>query len=79
MKIDLHVHTDASDGTEPVSVVFDRAKDLGLDVLAITDHDTVAHWAASAEASVRTGLGFVPGIEITTRAVFTGEDGHTHK
>ena len=79
MKIDLHVHTDASDGTEPVSVVFDRAKDLGLDVLAITDHDTVAHWAASAEASERTGLGFVPGIEITTRAVFTGEDGHTHK
>ncbi len=79
MKIDLHVHTDASDGTEPVGVVFDRAAHLGLNVLAITDHDTVSNWDAAAEAARRTGLGFIPGIEITTRAVFTDEHGHGQK
>jgi predicted metal-dependent phosphoesterase TrpH len=60
-------------------VVFDRAAHLGLNVLAITDHDTVSNWDAAAEAARRTGLGFIPGIEITTRAVFTDEHGHGQK
>jgi predicted metal-dependent phosphoesterase TrpH len=79
MKIDLHVHTDASDGTESVDVVFDRAAALGLDVLAITDHDTVSNWNPAISASARTGVGLIPGIEITTRAVFNDEHGDRKK
>ena len=44
---DLHLHTNASDGTESVAVVIDKAYDKGLRIISITDHDTVA---AQAEA-----------------------------
>ncbi|MFK7730461.1 MAG: PHP domain-containing protein [Pseudomonadales bacterium] len=42
MKFDLHLHTTASDGNLSPAALLDRAQDCGIDVLAITDHDTVA-------------------------------------
>ena len=44
MLIDLHTHSNASDGTDSPSQLIDKAISKGLDVIALTDHDTVAGW-----------------------------------
>lgn len=64
-KIDLHIHTTASDGTlTPAECVF-RAKDLGLFAIAITDHDTAAGVLAAREAGEKCGVEVISGIEIS--------------
>lgn len=67
MKADLHLHTTASDGRlEPAEVVQLAAK-IGLDIIAITDHDTVDGVApALAAAEVYPWLTVIPGVEINT-------------
>ena len=40
--IDLHIHTNASDGTDSPARVVEKARELGLAAIAITDHDTIA-------------------------------------
>jgi predicted metal-dependent phosphoesterase TrpH len=79
MKIDLHSHSTCSDGKESVAEVFRQAKLAGVDVLALTDHDTTHGWAEAAEAAREQGIGFVPGIEITTRAHVLSPSGEMHK
>lgn len=64
MRIDLHAHSDRSDGTDPPAEVMRRARDAGLDVVALTDHDTTAGHAAAA-AALPEGLTLVPGAEIS--------------
>ena len=55
MRIDLHTHSNASDGTDPPAEVIRRARERGADVVALTDHDTVAgHAEARAAASPGT-------------------------
>ena len=66
--IDLHSHSNRSDGKESPTEVFEHAAAAGVNVLALTDHDTTTGWAEGAEAAARLGIGFVPGIEVTTRA-----------
>jgi hypothetical protein len=68
MIIDLHSHSTRSDGKESPTEVFERAALAGVDILALTDHDTTTGWAEASEAANRLGLGFVPGIEVTTVA-----------
>jgi len=41
MAADLHMHTDASDGTDSIKERVEQAKEFGLDTIAITDHDTI--------------------------------------
>lgn len=73
-RIDLHSHSNRSDGKESPTQVFEYAAEAGVTVLALTDHDTTTGWAEGAAAAVRLGIGFVPGIEVTTRAkVLVGE------
>jgi predicted metal-dependent phosphoesterase TrpH len=79
MKIDLHVHTDASDGRESISEVMHLAKEQGLDVLALTDHDTTQGWAEATDLAIELGLGLVPGMELTTRANIPQPDGSVLK
>lgn len=67
-RIDLHSHSTRSDGKESPTEVFEHAANAGLDILALTDHDTVKGWQEAAEAAARLGLGFVPGIEVTSVA-----------
>jgi predicted metal-dependent phosphoesterase TrpH len=67
VRIDLHSHSNVSDGTTSPSEVVERAVALGLDVLALTDHDTDAGWVEAAAAARRTGLSLVPGMEISTK------------
>jgi predicted metal-dependent phosphoesterase TrpH len=64
MRIDLHAHTTASDGTQSPADVVVAAADQGLDVLAITDHDTTAGWP-EALAARPPGLTLVPGVEFS--------------
>lgn len=65
MRIDLHTHTTASDGTESPAELVAAAGEAGLDVVAITDHDTTAGWDEAAEAVAHTGLALVRGIEVS--------------
>ena len=66
-KIDLHVHTTASDGTFTPEEVVREAARLGLAAVAITDHDTAAGYLRAAAEGERCGLEVVPGIEISTK------------
>jgi predicted metal-dependent phosphoesterase TrpH len=72
--IDLHTHTTASDGRCTPAELVARASAAGVDVLSVTDHDTVAGCAATQAECIRAGIEFVPGIEIT--AVVDGADVH---
>jgi len=64
-RIDLHVHTTASDGTLTPSECVLRAKELGLAAIAITDHDTADGVADACEQGRKCGVEVIPGIEIS--------------
>jgi predicted metal-dependent phosphoesterase TrpH len=66
MRIDLHTHSSVSDGTETPAELMRTARDAGLDVVALTDHDTTDGWAAAREARPE-GLTVVPGMELSCR------------
>ncbi|MGH3202784.1 MAG: PHP domain-containing protein [Streptosporangiaceae bacterium] len=66
MRADLHVHSNASDGTDPPAEVMSRAARAGLDAVALTDHDTVAGHA-QARRALPGSLTLVPGMELSCR------------
>jgi predicted metal-dependent phosphoesterase TrpH len=66
MRIDLHTHSSVSDGTESPADLLASAQAAGLDVVALTDHDTTAGWPI-AEAARPRGLTVVPGMELSCR------------
>jgi predicted metal-dependent phosphoesterase TrpH len=64
---DLHIHTVYSyDGTASVLAVLRRAKTLGINMIAITDHDEIAGSLKALEHAGDFGIEVIPGIEITT-------------
>ncbi len=65
-QVDLHAHTTASDGTLAPAQLVQRASRLGLKVLAITDHDTVAGIPEALAAGAIHGVEIIPGVEINT-------------
>jgi predicted metal-dependent phosphoesterase TrpH len=69
--IDLHTHTDESDGTYSPLELVDHAVALGLEALAISDHDTFAGYDQAVPIARDAGLDLVCGIELSTR--MTGE------
>ena len=64
VRIDLHVHSNASDGTDDPAEVMRRAAVADLDVVALTDHDTQAG-LAEARAALPDGLTLLPGMELS--------------
>jgi predicted metal-dependent phosphoesterase TrpH len=64
--IDLHTHSTASDGIYSPTELLRRAKDVGLRVLALTDHDTTDGIVEAAQAAAELDIDFIPGIEINT-------------
>lgn len=66
MRIDLHTHSSVSDGTETPAALLATAHQAGLDVVALTDHDTTDGWAAAAAARP-PGMVVVPGMELSCR------------
>lgn len=65
MRVDLHTHSTASDGTDAPGDLPRLAKQAGLDGFALTDHDTTAGLAPAAAAAKKAGIKFVPGIELS--------------
>jgi predicted metal-dependent phosphoesterase TrpH len=66
VRIDLHTHSSVSDGTDSPAELLATAAAAGLDVVALTDHDTTAGWAP-AEQARPPGLTVVPGMELSCR------------
>lgn len=65
MNIDLHTHSTASDGTQSPADVMASAHEAGLDVVALTDHDTTAGWDEAAQAAQQLGITLVRGTEVS--------------
>ncbi|MFP5419821.1 MAG: PHP domain-containing protein, partial [Gammaproteobacteria bacterium] len=65
LNIDLHCHSDASDGMLPPAELVTRAAACGVDVLALTDHDEVAGLPAARAAAEAVGLTLIAGVEIS--------------
>jgi predicted metal-dependent phosphoesterase TrpH len=63
--VDLHCHSNASDGTMPPAEVVRLARESGLSGLSLTDHDTVLGVDEAAAEATRLGIDFIPGIEIS--------------
>lgn len=67
MKADLHTHSTASDGQHTPTELVRMAKDRGLELLALTDHDTTDGLAELVQAGETLGLRVVRGIELSAR------------
>ena len=65
LRYDLHSHSTASDGTLTPQELVLRASEAGVDVLALTDHDTTAGVEEALTAAQETGLTLIPGVEIS--------------
>jgi predicted metal-dependent phosphoesterase TrpH len=64
---DLHIHSIYSyDGTASVTAILKRAEQIGLDVIAITDHDEIAGSLKAMEVASKYGVEVIPGTEVTT-------------
>lgn len=74
MMIDLHLHTNASDGALPPDELVARAAAAGLDLIAIADHDTTAGVGPATRAAASSATRIIPAIEIS--ASHRGRDVH---
>ena len=74
LTIDFHTHSDYSDGLLSPQDLVELGANQGLEVLALTDHDTLDGLDEAARAAAGHGLSFVPGIEISS----TWEGGEIH-
>ena len=72
--IDLHTHTTASDGSLSPTALVQKAREIGLTALAVTDHDTIGGLAEAAAAAHGLGLDFLPGVELSVE----DKDGRFH-
>lgn len=67
MIFDLHCHTHFSDGLLSPEAVIARAKERGVEVLAITDHDTIAALGIAQKAAMDAGITLISGIEFSSQ------------
>jgi predicted metal-dependent phosphoesterase TrpH len=67
VRIDLHAHSNVSDGTQAPAEVIASAAQAGLDVVALTDHDSTDGWTEAAAAARELAVALVPGMEISCR------------
>ena len=66
MKIDLHVHSVLSDGTDTPEAIVDKAQSLGVKCLSITDHDCVKANSSAKEYAQSKGIQYINGVELST-------------
>ena len=65
-RIDLHIHSNASDGTDDPAAIIEKGAALGLRAMSITDHDSVAGVEEAVAAGERLGVEVIPGIELSS-------------
>lgn len=74
MKVDLHVHTDASDGCDNPRTILEKAASIGLGLIAITDHDSVGNVEQVVKLGPSYGIKVLPAVEISSTKC--GKDFH---
>ena len=65
MKFDFHMHSVYSDGSSTAREIFEKAKDLDLKAIAVTDHDTVLGLEEIDKLSKEYAIPFIPAVEFT--------------
>lgn len=65
MKIDLHCHTTLSDGSLGIEELIAQARKTGIDILSITDHDTLSSYSRAAVLAERYGVKVIQGVEMS--------------
>jgi len=78
VRIDLHIHSTASDGTCTPSEIITTAKTLGLGAIAITDHDTIDGSKEASSMDLTESLHFLTGVEISTAPPIMNAQGSMH-
>ncbi|MFB6096634.1 MAG: PHP domain-containing protein [Haloferacaceae archaeon] len=69
LSVELHTHSSLShDGRDPVEMLLEQAAAVGLDAIAVTDHDEIAASLDAAELAADYGLVGIPGMEVTSAA-----------
>ena len=65
MKIDLHIHTrTGSDGNLPIEEVFQEAKNRNIDLISITDHDSITCQERASALAKKHGISYITGVEL---------------
>lgn len=64
IRVDLHIHTTASDGTWDAAQLVQKVKQAGIGLFSIADHDTVINLEAAAHLAAAEDIAFLPGVEI---------------
>ena len=72
--VDLHTHSNKSDGSLSPSELVDHAKEVGLSAIALTDHDTTEGIDEAISRGFKTGIMVVPGVELSSE--YQGQDVH---
>ena len=65
-KVDLHTHTNYSDGFHSPKELVYKAKDAEIDILSITDHDSVNAMEEATKVGEKLGIEIIPGVEISS-------------
>ncbi len=65
--VDLHCHTYYSDGTYSPKELMQLAAQMGISAIAVTDHDTIGAWEEAETYADVYGVGFIPGVELSTK------------
>ena len=68
MRVDPHTHSAVSDGTDSPAGLMRAASAAGLDVVGLTDHDTVRGWAEAEVAVAETGVALLRGAELSCQS-----------
>ena len=76
VKVDLHLHSNWSDGSIGIPELIRLAKNLELKVISITDHDTMAGQYEAIEEGKKQGMWIIPGVEISAYNPATGRKAH---
>ncbi|MDR3645218.1 MAG: PHP domain-containing protein [Clostridia bacterium] len=76
MRADLHCHTKVSDGSMTPGDLIDYAARIGLDCIAVTDHDSMAGTEPAQARAKHHGIRFIPGIEVSTYDYEHGKKAH---
>ena len=66
MKADLHMHTNLSDGVYSPQEIIQKAKNNGVDIISITDHDICSNVEENLKFAKEIGITYIPGIELST-------------
>lgn len=71
-KIDLHSHSTCSDGTDTPTDLLNQASKMGIDIFALTDHDTIEGLDEATEQAKNLGIQLISGVEISCQYALMG-------